>query len=187
MQDEKFYISRYLKSEDGPWVLHGVRKSLEDDFGGCIRYKSVSGLNSKGKQKKVYTESFVESDSLRVYVSPVASHEPTTVTLSCCIFGYDIDGGTNLSVTEQIKAAEKSWNDLCAFFEGGLVLWCDDFRQEKALLMLQEAVEPTSYVKNIPYLLCSIKFANIFGHSFDADDTTIEKWLAAGGKEADNG
>ena len=110
MQDEKFYISRYLKSEDGPWVLYGVRKSLEDDFGGCIRYKSLSGLNSKGKQKKIYTESFVESDSLRVYVSPVASHDTTTVTLSCCVFGYDVDGSTNLSVTEQIKAAESVWS-----------------------------------------------------------------------------
>lgn len=188
MQDEKFYISRYLKSEDGPWVLYGVRKSLEDDFGGCIRYKSLSGLNSKGKQKKIYTESFVESDSLRVYASPVASHDTTTVTLSCCVFGYDVDGSTNLSVTEQIKAAENAWNDFYAFLEGCLVLWYDDFRQEKALLMLQDAVDPTTdNIKSIPYLLCSVKFVNIFGRSFGADDTTIETWLANGGKEEDNG
>ena len=89
---------------------------------------------------------------------------------------------------EQIKAAENAWNDFHAFLEGCLVLWYDNFRQEKALLMLQDAVEPTTdNIKGIPYLLCSVKFVNIFGRSFGADDNTIETWLANGGKDADNG
>ena len=48
----------------------GLRKSLEDDFGGgSVRYKSLDGLNSKGKQKGVYTESYPESDET-LYARP---------------------------------------------------------------------------------------------------------------------
>ena len=54
MAEKKFYIPRYLKSEQGAWKADGLRKSLEDDFGGgSVRYKSLEGLNSKGKQKGV--------------------------------------------------------------------------------------------------------------------------------------
>ena len=69
MAEKKFYIQRYLKSEQGAWKADGLRKSLEDDFGGgSVRYKSLDGLNSKGKQKGVYTESYPENDALRVFV-----------------------------------------------------------------------------------------------------------------------
>lgn len=66
MSDKKFYIQRYTKSAQGAWESDGTPKSLEDDFGGVIRYKSMTGLNSKGKQKGVYTESYAETDALRV-------------------------------------------------------------------------------------------------------------------------
>ena len=60
MAEKKFYIQRYLKSEQGAWKADGLRKSLEDDFGGgSVRYKSLEGLNSKGKQKGVYTEAIL--------------------------------------------------------------------------------------------------------------------------------
>lgn len=54
MADKKFYIQRYLKSEQGAWKADGVRKSLEDDFGGgSVRYKSLEGLNSR-VSRRVY-------------------------------------------------------------------------------------------------------------------------------------
>ena len=53
---------------------------------------------------------------------------------------------------------------------------------------MQDATEPsTDNIKNIPYLLCSVKLVNVFGQSFDGDSTTIEDWLKNGGKEAVNG
>lgn len=184
MAEKKFYIQRYLKSEQGAWKADGLRKSLEDDFcGGSVRYKSLDGLNSKGKQKGVYTESYPENDALRVFVDPNARHESTNATLSVCVFGYDVDGTTELSVTEQIKAAEKAWDSLYAYLEGALILWYDDYRQKKALFLVQDATEPsTDNIKNIPYLLCSVKLVNVFGQSFDGDSTTIEDWLKNGGK-----
>lgn len=185
MAEKKFYIQRYLKSEQGAWKADGVRKSLEDDFGGgSVRYKSLDGLNSKGKQKGVYTESYPESDALRVFVDPNARHENTNATLSVCVFGYNVDGTTEISITEQIKAAEKAWDSLYTYLEGALILWYDDYRQKKALFLVQDATEPsTDNIKNIPYLLCSVKLVNVFGQSFDGDSTTIEDWLKNGGKQ----
>ena len=189
MAEKKFYIQRYLKSEQGAWKADGVRKSLEDDFGGgSVRYKSLDGLNSKGKQKGVYTESYPESDALRVFVDPNARHENTNATLSVCVFGYNVDGTTELSITEQIKAAEKAWDSLYAYLEGALILWYDDYRQKKALFLVQDATEPsTDNIKNIPYLQCGIKLTNVFGKTFPIDETTIEEWLRNGGKDARDG
>ena len=184
MAEKKFYIQRYLKSEQGAWNAAGLRKSLEDDFGGgSVRYKSLEGLNSKGKQKGVYTESYPESDALRVFVDQNARHESTNATLSVCVFGYDVDGTTELSITEQIKAAEKAWDSLYEYLEGVLILWYDGYRLKKVLFLVLDAREAsTENSKNIAYLLCCVKLVNVFGQSFDGDSTTSEDGLKNGGK-----
>lgn len=185
MAEPKFYISKYIRdSDDGVWKLDGVRKSLEDDFGHC-RYKSMSGLNSRGKQKGVYTESYPESNALRVHVEPNAYREATTCTLTLYFFGSDPSLPTTLSAVEQVKVMEDGWHSLFDWMEGGLLLWYDEYRQRKALLYVSEAVEPSSdVVKNVPYLQCAVKLGNGFGKTFGSDDTTIEDWLASGGKES---
>ena len=183
MADKKFYIQRYTKSAQGAWVGDGTPKSLEDDFGGVIRYKSMTGLNSKGKQKGVYTESYAETDALRVFVDQNATHESTTCTLSVYVFGYNINTATSLSIEEQTKNMEAAWDELYAYLEGSLVLWKDDYRQRKALFLVQDACEPSSdVIKNTPYLQCSVNLVNVFGRTFDGTSTTIEDWLKNGGK-----
>lgn len=181
--NKKFYIQRYTKSAQGAWASDGTPKSLEDDFGGVIRYKSMTGLNSKGKQKGVYTESYAETDTLRVFIDPNATHESTTCTLSVYVFGYNIDTTTSLPIEEQTKKMEAAWDELYSYLEGSLVLWKDDYRQRKALFLVQDACEPSSdVIKNTPYLQCSVKLVNIFGRTFDSASTTIEDWLKNGGK-----
>lgn len=185
MADKKFYIQRYVRNEQtGAWSSDGVAKSLEDDFG-FVRYKSMSGINSLGKQKGVYTESYPEADSLRVFVDVAAKRESITSTLVVYCFGSDPAVGSDLDISEQIRAMEESWHSLLDFLQGALIVWKDDFRQRKGLFLLQEAVEPTTdNIKNIPYLQCQVKLTNVFGQTFAADDTTIEDWLNNGGKEA---
>lgn len=185
MADKKFYIQRFVyDSERGAWKADGVAKSLEDDFG-AVRYKSITGINSVGKQKAVYSESYPEADSLRVYVDPNAKRESITSTLTVYVFGSAPEGTSDKTTDELVLAAENAWNSLTDFLEGALVLWVDDYRQRKGLFLLQEAVEPTSdIVKNIPYLQCQIKLTNVFGRTFPKDSTTIEDWLKSGGKEA---
>ena len=182
MAEKKFYIQRYVKGTDGSWKADGTEKSLEDDFG-FARYKSLSGLDSRGKQKAVYSESYPESNSLRVYIEPNAKRENITSTLTVLFFGSAPELPTSLSVTEQIKYAEDSWHSFYDWMEGSLILWHDDYRQRKALFFVSDATEPTSNIKGIPYLQCGIKLTNVFGKSFEMGDKTIENWLKNGGKE----
>lgn len=185
MAEKKFYITRYLRnSETGVWGVDGKRRSLEDDFG-YLRYKSMTGINSLGKQKGVYTESYPEADSLRVFVDENAKRESVTSTLTVYSFGADpsrVDGDKD--VAEQVKAMEDNWHSFLGFLQGALLLWYDDYRQRKGLFLLQEAVEPTTdNIKNIPYLQCQVKLTNVFGQTYGSGDTMIEDWLSRGGKE----
>lgn len=187
MAELKFHLAKYLKDEtSGVWSKDGDTKSLEDDFGFC-RYKSMTGINAFGKQKGVYTESYAEADSLRVFVSPTPTQEAITSTLTVLSFGFAPGSPTALSVTEQIKTAEDNWHALVEFLRGGLILWQDDYRQRKALFMLQDEISPsTDNIKDIPYLECQVKLQNVFGETYPSSSNKIESWLAAGGKELAN-
>lgn len=91
-----------------------------------------------------------------MFVAPNARHESTNATLSVCVFGYNVDGTTELSITEQIKDAEKAWDSLYAYLEGALILWYDDYRQKKALFwyrMLQSHQQITSRT----FRICSVR------------------------------
>lgn len=184
MADLKFYISRYVKNSAGVYVVDGSVKSLEDDFG-FVRYKSMTGINSRGKQKGVYVETYAESNSARVYFASSPKKEQTSCTLTVYVFGADPLLPTSLSVTELAKKAEDTWHALCDWLEGHFVLWKDDYRQRKALLYLTEAIEPVSdVIKGVPYLQCAVTLTNVFGQTFGVNDNTIENWLKNGGKEA---
>lgn len=187
MTEGKFYIGRYVKDANGKWVADGDMKSLEDDFG-FVRYKAMSGLNSRGKQKAVYTESYAESNSLRVYIDKDAARENITSTLQVCIFGKDPSSSESIELADAMEKAEKSWHSLYDWLEGALIFWLDEYRRRKALFFLQDAVDPTTdNIKNVPYLLCSVKFTNVFGRTFGTDDNTIEDWLKSKGREVVNG
>lgn len=185
MIDQKFHLTRYTRDEaTGAYVQDGDSKSLEDDFGFC-RYKSMTGMNSIGKQNGVYTESYAESGSLRVYVAPKPSQEAITSTLTVYSFGSDPGLPSQLSVPELAKAAEDGWHSLVEFLRGCLIVWQDDYRHRKALFLLQEEITPTTdNINGTPYLECQVTLQNVFGETFPEDDKTIEKWLKAGGKEA---
>lgn len=184
MSEKKFHIQRYTKAVNGLFVKDGTVASLEDDFG-YVRYKSMTGLNSRGKQKGVYAETYAEADSARVWFFDKPMREQTSSTLTVCCFGSDPSASTDKSETELAVAASVAWNGLVDWMENRLLLWTDDYRQRKALFYLAEAITPTSdVIKNVPYLQCDIKLTNVFGKTFAMDDTTIEDWLASGGKEA---
>lgn len=182
MVDEKFYIQRYAQASNGAYVRDGKERSLEDDFGFC-RYKSMTGINARGKQKGFYVETYTEANSARVWFSETAKREQITSMLTIYVFGSDPGATTEKTLPEQILFAENSWNELCDWLENHFLLWHDNQRQRKALFYLSEAIEPTSVIKGVPYLLCQIKLTNVFGKTFPMEDNTIEDWLSSGGKE----
>lgn len=184
MAEKKFHIQRYTKSGNGLFVKDGEQASLEDDFG-FVRYKSMTGLNSRGKQKGVYAETYAEADTARVWFDGTPKREQISSTLTVCCFGSDPSTTTDKTEQELALAASIAWNGLVDWMENRLLLWTDDYRQRKALFYLSEAITPSSdVIKGVPYLQCDIKLTNVFGRTFDMDDTTIEDWLSSGGKEA---
>lgn len=188
MTDQKFHMTRYLRDEStGGWSADGAVRSLEDDFG-FIRYKSLTGINAFGKQKGVYTESYAESDSLRVFISPTPTQEAITSTLTVLSFGSRPGFPSSSSVSDQVRVAEENWHALVEFLRGGLILWQDDYRQRKALFLLCDAITPaTDNIKGVPYLECQISLQNVFGETYPSSSSMIEGWLKNGGEEVSNG
>lgn len=185
MSEVKFYIQRYTKNSQGKsWVKDGAERSLEDDFGFC-RYKSLSNLNGYGKPKGVYTETYAEGNSARVWFSDNPSREQTQHELQVYFFGVAPEVSSDKSLTEQILKAEGDWHNFFEYLENHFLVWHDSLRQRKLLFEISDA--PTiakDVIKDIPYLQCTLKLTNVFGKTFAMDDTTIEDWLANGGKEA---
>lgn len=179
---KKFYIERYIRGESGVYVQDGKRMSLEDDFG-YVRYKSISNINALGKLKSVYTETYPESRSVRVWQNKKTTREQTSSVLDVFIFGGNPDASSDTDDNSVLIADMcNTWSKLYDYLSGCLILWYDEYRQRKMLCYLQEALEPTQdVIKNFPYLECQIKLTNIFGQTFSEDDTTIEEWLKAGG------
>lgn len=72
--------------------------NIEEEFAG-LRYLKAEGLLDKGKAKNIYTESYAESDRLRVYLPTHLSNnvrvhsltdianEPTTITMTFVVIG----------------------------------------------------------------------------------------------------
>lgn len=184
MPDKKFYLQRYLRDATGAYKEDGAQRSLEDDFG-YIRYKSMTGINSIGKQKGVYSESYPESDAVRVWVNENPSMEQIEHTLTVYSFGSAPSSPSSDDIPSLVKAMEDSIHTLYVFLCGALILWGDEYRQRKALLYVSDAISPTTdNIKDIPYLQCDIKFKNVFGRTFPLDDTTIEEWLGNDSKKS---
>ena len=179
----EFKIQRYEKNADGIYVSQGAVKDLENDFG-FIRYKSLSGINSRGEIKTCYEESYPESEAIRLYQAPEVVHGQITSVLALYVFGANPGVPTLLDNATLISNAINSWQQFCEYIENGLILWTDNARGRKALFYKTDAVDPKSDVikGGIPYLHCEIKLKNVFGTTFPNDDKTIENWLNTGGQ-----
>lgn len=161
-----FRVLRVTQGDGGVWSCDGAAVDLER----CaawpgLRYKTLSGIRSRGQQSGVYAERWAESDRAAVWVGGAASHGESEVTLNVAFF----DNGGASAVGAQYEA-------FCEWIEGCMVLWWDSLRQRKALLYLSDKTSPASdVVKPGGYIEASFKFKSAYGRSFGLDDVTIEK------------
>lgn len=121
-----------------------------------IRYKQCKGLNDKGKKKSVYTESYADSDELRVWESDTVAREATTIELTLYFMGAN---------------KQSAYDSFCNYVKKGLFLYADTVRKKLAKMILVEPVKPdeekftqgdTSYYK------AKFIFQNIWGECKDA-------------------
>lgn len=139
----------------------GVIYDLESHWPG-IRYKQCKGLNDKGKKKSVYTESYADSDELRVWESNTLAREATTIELTLYFMG---DG------------KQSTYDSFYDYIKQGLFLYADTVRKKLAKMILIDAVKPdeekftqgdTSYYK------AKFVFQNIWGECKDATEFIAE-------------
>jgi hypothetical protein len=150
----RFLLGKYSVSSD-TWTW----KRLEQDAtlnptGGRVRYRKFKGLESAGKPKNVYTETYAEAPIARVYdtYSGGVRHETLSVDLDLVFLG---------------TARTAAKDALVTFLESGegITVWWDNIRQKCAILLFDQAVEPDEdvYVSTTPFLEYVFKFTSLTG------------------------
>lgn len=147
----KFYMKR-----DG---LDSEYVDLESFFDG-MRYMSSEGLNDKGKVKNIYTETYSDSDTLRVYMPNVIAREATTITLRFAFLGEN---------------SQQIFDLFYNFVKGNKIYYYDTAREKEAYMFLQEAVKVSEdYRKDgEKYIVVEFKFQNMSGECLNKNEMAL--------------
>lgn len=142
MADFNFYMQR-VDIADQPI------KNLEKDFDGLL-YKEFKGLETYGKIKSVYTESFPETDELQVFAAetPIRDNIDLTLTL---IFKGDRRRSTYHSFVDYIST--------------GKIKYWDDVRNRQVTFILIESINPETDLLygGMPYIQAAFNLKCING------------------------
>lgn len=150
MEDVKFYMQKV----DADGVLIGdTFKDLEVDFDG-MRYSRCVGLMNKGRRKNIHTETYADSDTLRVWQGEEVTREATIITFT---FGF---AGLN---------RHSIYEDFYNYVKNGIIAYYDTARMKEARLVLIDALEPSDdlFIGSTPYIKADFKFQNIWGECKD--------------------
>lgn len=153
MSEYKFYMQECDK--EGNILVGSEPKSLEEAFQG-LRYKECKGLDTIGAAN-VYTESYADSDRLRVHVPRSLTHKPTTVTLTLYFIG---------------ERRYEGYNAFNAYLKGSpFHIYYDTARKKKLVFYVKDeiATDKSQWHGSHPYIEVSYKLSNIFGRTFDVE------------------
>ena len=115
-----------------------------------LKYRKCEGLNKKGKKKSVYTESYADSDKLRIWEDTDLTREATTITLDLLFVGED---------------KQRMYDTFYEYIKQGNFLYTDDVRYKLAYITLIDALEPSEekFMGSTPYYEAQFKFQNLWG------------------------
>lgn len=149
--DYKVYIQRI---DTAP---KGTIYDLESHWP-AIRYKQCKGLNDKGKKKSVYTESYADSDELRVWEGQTLAREATTIELTLYFMG---------------DSKQASYDSFYDYVKQGVFYYADTVRKKLAKMMLTDAVkldEEQFTQGSTSYYKAKFTFQNLWGECKDATE-----------------
>lgn len=143
MDDYKFFMTRYVNNE---WEKE---TSLEDYFNG-MKYCSCDGLSKKGKPKNIYTESYAETEDLRIFIPESVVRENTDLE-----FVFAFKG----------KERRDIYDMFCDWVTGYKIRYWDTCRMRQVEMVLLEATEPSDdyLYGSDPYIVATFKFKNLKG------------------------
>lgn len=143
--DYKFYISRYV---DGSWE-DGT--DLESYFEG-LHYLKCDGLSKYGEVKNIFTETYAETDELRVYIPPKVSRKNTDIE-----FEFVFEG----------ENRRDTYHSFVDWLSGKRLKYWDTLRNRELEMILIESVEPEEdeLYGSHPYILVPFTFKNLRGQT----------------------
>lgn len=128
-------------------------KDLEATFEG-MKYVKCVGLLDKGKRKNIYTESYSDSDTLRVWQGEEVTREATDVTFTFVFIGDN---------------RQSTYKEFYNYVKNGKLTYYDTARNKEALLVLIDAIKIKEDVwkGSTPYIEVDFKFKNVWGECRD--------------------
>lgn len=130
---------------------------LEDYFKGLLYIKCV-GLNSIGKVKNIYTETYSDADRLRVFMPKEVKNEETVVTLTLVFQG------------ENRNEVRDSFND---YIRQGFHKYWDTARNKEFVFFIKDElpIGEEMWYGSTPYLQCDYKLQNVKGKTKNRTET----------------
>lgn len=166
-----FYIQRYPKtyfdSSKNDFVTDDgdkVRLDLEEVF--KCKYVRMEGISENGKAKNIYTESYAETEELRMHIPKDILYENTDLALTLIFLPTS-------SSEEDIQTAERNFFD---FISGRKVEYVDTFRNRYVTMILVNKPEVVGEVLygGSRYRQVKYTFKNVYGRSFDKSQITMK-------------
>lgn len=150
-------IHFYMQAVDshGNAMVGADIKDLEADFDGLL-YSKADGLDKKGKIKNAYTESYADSDRLRVHFPTNPTGEATTVKFTFVFIGEN---------------RRKTYDEFYTYLTGGFRAFWDTKRMKRLIFYAPNEYEPANemWYGSEPYLELNVTVQNIFGQTFDVE------------------
>lgn len=144
----KFYMQECTK--DG--VLIGTQRDLEIDFDG-LRYAKCEGIDAFGKPR-IYTESYADSDNLRVYIPDELTNDATKITFTFYFVGDN---------------RQKTYYEFVDYVRNGYHVYHDTARNKKFIFVVVDEIKPATEVwhGSTPYMELKLQVQNLNGKTFD--------------------
>ena len=158
----KFYIQKYSRklwnkdTSQYDYEAKGELIDIEEQF--KCKYVKFEGLSETGKVKNIYTETYAETEELRMYIPDEVLYENTDMSLTLLFSPYS-ENDSDVQDNER------------AFFEyvsGHKIEYHDTFRNRYVSLLLLNKPEVVGEVLygGSRYREVKYTFKNIYGRSF---------------------
>lgn len=126
---------------------------IEEQFGGLL-YMKADGMNDIGKAKNIYTETYADSDRLRVYLpnDGVYTNEATKITMHFLVVGDE-------------ASREATIQDFQNYVREGVHRYWDDARNLEFDFIVQEEIKVSDekWHGSSPYVEIEVVMQNLNG------------------------
>lgn len=158
----KFYIQRYSRifydSYNESYMEEEMGELIDIEKQFNCKYVKFEGLSETGKVKNVYTETYAETEELRIFIPEEVLYENTDLSLTLL---FDPSSASDTDVQDNERA----------FFEyisGRKIEYHDTFRNRYVTLLLLNKPEVVGEVLygGSRYRQVKYTFKNVYGRSF---------------------